>query len=56
MIRQEVVGDKLIRTWSDKHSMIMNENGVMYGEAYDVVPLRHIYTETTVPIPEEDRR
>ena len=54
MIKQEEVtigGNKLIHTYSDSGFYILQvETGIKYDEAYDVIPCRYIYEETSEKI------
>lgn len=47
-------GVNLYRTFSDRNVMIENEHGELYSEAVDVETATHTYTETDIPIPQDD--
>ena len=54
MIRQEQIGEGLVRTYSDKGMMIRGGfPEADYAEAVDPVGLGRTYTETDIPIPDE---
>ena len=42
-------GDLLVRTYSDKGTMI-ERDGVLYGEAIDLLDSKRVYNETDIPI------
>ena len=58
-LAQEVHGDSLIRTYSENHKyLLQNETGIKYAEAIDV-PNKYTYKETDEDIPDfeiEDRQ
>ena len=48
-------GVVLVRTYSDiKMQIKSDENGALYEEAIDPEELKHTYTETDIPIVEEE--
>ena len=59
MIKQEEVtigGNKLIHTYSDSGNYILQvETGIKYDEAYDVIPCRYTYEETSEKIETEEK-
>ena len=55
----EIGGKQFVKTYSDKGNFIENEEGVRYGEAFDLATVSHVYTETDINIEEweeEERR
>lgn len=56
MLQHETIEDgKRIRHWSDANFMILQqETGIMYIDAVDVLPCRYTYSETDVPIEDEE--
>ena len=55
MIIQEMISDNLVRTYSDQGVLIhggMPEGD--YAEAIDPVDLHRVYTETNIPIEEDE--
>jgi len=55
MIKQELIGNNLIKTYSDIGNYILqNDTGEKYEEAVDVLPLRFSYSELDEPIPTEE--
>lgn len=59
MIKQEEVtvgGNKLIHTYSIKGNWILQvETGAKYDEAYDVIPCKYTYEETSEKIETEEK-
>ena len=54
MIRTEQIGDR-IHTYSDAGMKILqNETGVVYEDAIDVPEMGYTYTETDIPLDEEE--
>lgn len=54
MIRTEQIGDR-IYTYSDAGMKILqNETGVVYEDAMDVPEMGYTYTETDIPLGEEE--
>lgn len=54
MIRTEQIGDR-IYTYSDAGMKILqNETGVVYEDAMDVPEMGYTYTETDIPLDEEE--
>ena len=56
MILTELLRDgTLIKHYSDKRVMLLqNETGTMYPEPVDLVPCAYTYSETDIPIEEEE--
>lgn len=53
--RKREDGVNLYRTYSDENFMIrQNETGDLYDEAIDVENAQYTYTETDIPIEEEE--
>lgn len=52
MIKTEIIENGRIHTWSDLGMKIMQETGVIYDDAIDVI--QHTYTETDIPIHTEE--
>jgi hypothetical protein len=50
MIKTEPYGVNLVRTYSDSGFKIVNQQGVMYGEAIDPANSGRTYTETNEPL------
>ena len=54
MIQTEMIGDKLIRHYSDSQYRIRQvETNVVYDDAVDVYPCPYTYEETNEPITQE---
>lgn len=54
MIKTEMIGDDLIRTWSDKGMMIRGGDPEgLYEEAVDPVAAHREYVETDIPIEDD---
>lgn len=54
MIRTEESGN-FVKHYSDLQMFIrQEETGNLYDIAIDVIPCRYTYTETDIPIPEEE--
>ena len=48
-------GRELVKAYSDKNMYIrQDETGLLYAEATDPADMRRTYTETDIPIEEED--
>ena len=47
-------GVRLYRTYSDSGMMVEQESGALYAEAVDVEGTTHTYTESNVPIPDQE--
>lgn len=57
MIIQEILEDNgnVMRTYSDQNVFIRQiETGIVYDEAFDVIPVRYTYEETDIPIVQPD--
>ena len=56
MILTELLKDgTLIKHYSDKGVMLLqNETGIMYSEPVDLVPCAYTYSETDIPIENEE--
>ena len=47
-------GVKLYRSYSDQELRIIDENGHLFDDVVDVETANHTYTETDIPIPQEE--
>ena len=55
MIIQEIISEKLVRTYSDRNVMIHGGfPEADYAEAIDPISANRVYTETNIPIPAPD--
>ena len=55
MIKTEMYSEDLIRTYSDQGFKIQqNGTNVIYDEAIDPVSMNRTYTETNIPIDEDE--
>ena len=50
----EKLDGSLVRAYSDKSVMIVDENGSLYCDAVDLILLNKKYTETDIVIEEEE--
>ena len=59
MIKQEekiLGGNKFIHTYSDKGFYILQvETNIKYDEAYDIIPCKYTYKETSEKIEREEK-
>lgn len=54
MIIIETLPDGRTHTYSDAGLKIMQETGAVYDDAVDQIGVTHIYTETDIPIEQEE--
>lgn len=55
MIKTEIYSENLVRTYSDNGFKIQqNDTNIIYDEAIDPVSMNRTYTETNIPISEDE--
>lgn len=56
IIQEQVIlnGKEYTHTYSDEYRLVQVETGVVYDDAYDIIPMSYTYIESEEKLPQQE--